>query len=56
MNAGSFKKRSVGHDSLLLVTHVQRETSAGDLFSDDIECETTEIIMAEEVRVCVDGA
>ena len=56
MNAGCFKKRSVRHNSFLLVTLVQRETAARDLFSVDIECETTEIIMAEEVRDCIDGA
>jgi len=56
MNAGTFKKRSVRHNSIFLVTRVQRETAAWDLFSVNMEGETTEIIMAEEVRVCIDGA
>jgi len=35
------------------MTRVQRETAAWDLFSIDIECETTEIIMAEELIILI---
>jgi hypothetical protein len=53
MNAGSFKKCSVRHNGFLHMTRVQRETAAWDLFSIDIECETTEIIMAEELIILI---
>ena len=56
MKAGSFKKRSVRHYRFLLMARVQRETAAWDLFSVDIERETSEIVMAEEVGVCINGA
>ena len=57
MNARSFKRRSVCHHRLILVTCIQKETTTvRDLFSFDAQCEILEIIMAEKVWVCIHGA
>ena len=56
MSAGPFKKRSVSHYRFLLMTRVQSETAAAWNFFIDVERETSEIIMPEEVRVCINEA
>jgi len=58
MNARSFKTRSVCHYIFFLVTRVQRETTttARDLFSIDVESEILEIMVADKLWVCINGA
>jgi len=55
MNARSFKKRSVCYYRFFTLL-VSKETTASDLFSVDVECEILEIILAEKVWVCINGA